>query len=491
MLRLTRPVSLLDDSELALLHSGALRTLERVGMRLMSPELLKALDGVGAHVDHRNQVVKFPPKLVEATIERARKDRESAVRMPFSWHDTFTLASRPASVQASFGGACIYMYDHERKTVRESTSDDMTRMLQLGNAIPEVVSVGNPVMCLRDAEGNQVHPRLVAVKGAALIARNCRKPATAQVLSVQDLETIIEIGIVLKGSWEAYRREPFLMSVKEPTPPLRLTSSDASVIVAMARKGLPCYIVPMPLMGLSAPITPASAVVLGTAEILGIWTAIKALAPDAPVQAQVVSGVMDMRIGRAVFAAPEAVLIDLGIAQLFDRKYGLKCDTGASWIDAKFPGEQAGLERAFKLASYALGGSINYPVGALAGNTVFSPEQAMIDIEMGYSLNRLLNGFEATEESLCLDLIADVGIGGNFFDREHTALNFRDMVWLPQLHDRTSAAIGPLSRDGEMVERAHARWKDILDRAEPYHLPPEKEREIDRILKRAEDSVDN
>ena len=486
MLRFAQSISLLDDDELARLHDGALEVLEKTGMKLMVPEFLQALEAKGARVDHHNQIVRFPESIIEETLELARRERDTATRMPFSWHDTFTLETRPAAPEASFGGACIYWYDYEKDLIRDSTSDDMVQTLQLGDAIPEVRSVGNPLMCLRDSHGKPIHERLVALKGAALIAKHCRKPATAQVLSPQDLELIIEIGIVLKGSWEAYRQEPFLMSVKEPTSPLRLTDVAGRVILAMARKGLPCHIVPMPLIGISAPITPAAGIVVCTAEILGIWAAIKAVAPGAPVQAQVVAGVMDMRTGRASFAAPEAVLTDLGVAQLFRRKYGLKCDTGVSWIDAQYPGVQAGLERSFKLTGSALLGSVNYPTGALAGNTVFSPEQAIIDLETGQGLNRLLQGMEVTDETLCTELVHEIGIGGNFFDCEHTARNFRDVVWLPRLHDRTAASPGGIARDKDMVARAHETWKGILADTDPYRLDADRSREIDKIVEKGE-----
>jgi trimethylamine--corrinoid protein Co-methyltransferase len=481
------PTIMLSSKELDLLHQGVLDVLEKTGMQIMVPEFLCALEHKGAKVDHQKQVVLFPPKLIEETLETVRKQRDNVVRMPFSWHDTFTLGNRPAAVEASFGGACIYIYDYENQTIRNANSDDMVRMLQLGDMIPEVKSVGNPVMCLWDSHGKRVHEKLVALRGASLIAKNCRKPATAQVLTVEDLELIIEMGIVLKGSWEEYKKEPFLMSVKEPTSPLRLTDSAGNVLAAMAKKELPCYIVPMPLMGLSAPVTPASSIIISTAEILGIWTAILSLSPQAPVQAQVVSGVIDVRTGRACFAAPEAILIDLGVASLFRDKYGLKCDTGTSWIDAKYPGVQASLERNLKLSLSALGGSINYPTGALCGNTVFSPEQAMIDIDNSKALNRFLDGMEVNAETMCMELIHEMGIGGSFFGTDHTAENFRQNVWIPELFNRSAATLGKITSEKDIVAEAHHKWRELLKTNDPYVLDSYKSKEIDRIVKKGEE----
>jgi trimethylamine--corrinoid protein Co-methyltransferase len=475
----------LTDDELARLHEGSLRLLTQTGIQIMVPGFLKALEAAGADVDHASQIVKFPPRLIEATLEKARSEKDIVGRLPFSWHNNFTLANRPARVTASFGGACLYLFDYDADAIRPTTADDMLRMVRLGEAIPEVASVGNPLMYLRESDGTDVHPKLQAIKGAALIAKNCTKPATAQVVTLQDLELIIEIGIVLQGSWEAYKKEPFLMSVKEPTSPLRLTPEPGAMLLAMAEKGLPCHFCPMPLLGLNVPITPAAGVCVVNAEILATWTAVKAVNPDAPVEASVVSGSMDMRHGRPNFGAPEVILTDMTISQLYERYYGLTCDQGISWIDATYPGTQAALERVFKLMGSAALGKINYPTGALGGNTVFSPEQAMIDIEMGKALNKLLDGTAVTEETLCLDLIQKTGIGGSFFSSEHTAMYFRDVLWLPTLLDRTPACCGKIKREKDVLARANEAWRKALDMNQ-YEIDADRSREIDRIVAKGE-----
>lgn len=486
MFGLRQNIRTLNQKELKHLHQGSLKILEDPGMKIMVPQFLTSLETEGAKVNHHNQTVSFPPELIERTLEIVRGKKEEVSGFPFSWHKNFTLSNRPREVYSSFGGACLYYYDYAKRAIRESTAMDMLRMVQLGEALPEVKSVGNPLVYLREPNGKRVHPKLVNLKGAALIAKNTSKPASAQVLSPEELELVVEIGIVLKGSWEKYKKEQFLMSVKEPTPPLRLTEPDGNVILAMARKGLTCHICPMPLMGFSSPITPASAMALGNAEILGIWTAIKSFAPDVPVEASVVSGVMDAKTGQVSFSAPEAILIDLGIAQLYEEHYHLDCSAGAPWIDAKYPGLQAGLERAFKVVTASLGGRINYPAGTLAGHKVFSPEQAVIDLDVAGALNRFLDGTEVNEETICLDLIRKVGIGGNFFAEEHTVSNFRKTLWFPHLFDRTAPSLGKIDAKEDIIARANRRWNKILEEAEPYHLEPEKVKEIDKIVKRGE-----
>jgi trimethylamine--corrinoid protein Co-methyltransferase len=484
MLNLNESMKLLTEDELKRIHQGSLKLLKETGMMIMVPGFLKALEAKGAKVDYNTQIVKFPPKLIEETLEKARSEFGKASKISFNWHNNFTLANRPKKVTASFGGACLYFYDFEKNMIRESTADDMMKMIQLGQAIPEVDSVGNPLMYLNEPDGTPVPGALMPIKGAALIAKNCRKPATAQVMTTQDLEFIIEIGIVLKGSWDEFKKAPFLMSVKEPTSPLKLTDTAGEVLYAMAQKGLPCHLTPMPLLGLNVPMSIPAGICVVNAEILATWTAVKAVNPDAPVEASVVSGSMNMKYGQPNFAAPEVILSDMTISHLYEKYYHLQCDQGISWIDAKYPGTQAALERMYKLMACAALGKINYPTGAIASNTVFSPEQAMIDLEMGTALNKLLDGVKVTDEALCLDLIQEKGIGGNFFDDMQVATNYRNVLWLPELLDRSPACCGLIDRDKDIVAMAHKKWKQILKDAQPYQLDKDKIREIDKIVEK-------
>jgi hypothetical protein len=68
----------------------------------------------------------------------------------------------------------------------------------------------------------------------------------------------------------------------------------------------------------------------------------------------VISGIMDMAAGSACFAAPDAVLQDAGLAQLYDTRYGQDLAIGTGYIDAKYPGTQALAEKALKMDMAAL-----------------------------------------------------------------------------------------------------------------------------------------
>ena len=231
---------------------------------------------------------------------------------------------------------------------------------------------------------------------------------------------------------------------------------------------------------------PASNVLMTAAETLGVMTAIRSVVPDALVAGGVISCVLDMRSGAATFCSPEVIWQDLVAAQLFEQEYGQDFGLGTGYIDADFPGAQSLAEKSLRFWVSAMSGRTNYPVGVLSHGKRFSPEQAMLDLEIARFIDRHLRMEEVNDETLGLDMIQQVGIGGSFIAEEHTARNFRRCLWQPALFDRGMSQSLSQKQTKDAVAAAREQWTTILAEAEPYYLPPEKEREVDRIVAAAE-----
>jgi trimethylamine--corrinoid protein Co-methyltransferase len=90
------------------------------------------------------------------------------------------------------------------------------------------------------------------------------------------------------------------------------------------------------------------------------------------------------------------------------------------------------------------------------------------------------------DEALGLDVIEEVGPGGSFIDRMHTARHFRKELWFPQLLDREyyQAWIDQGARSTE--ERCAVRKDEILKNHAVEPPAPELSRELDRIVASAE-----
>jgi trimethylamine--corrinoid protein Co-methyltransferase len=254
----------------------------------------------------------------------------------------------------------------------------------------------------------------------------------------------------------------------------------------LARRGLPCTIIPMPLTGGTSPCSVVANVVVGNAEVLGVLAAIHAAVPGALAGGGVISGIMDMASASASFSAPEAILQDACFAQMYDVFYGQDFAIGTGYADAKYPGPQALAEKALKFQAAAWQGRFNFPVGLLAGGKRFSPEQAVMDLEIAETVRRMHAGVEVDSGSLAVEVIQRVGIGGEFLSDEHTVANFRRNLWIPPLSDRRCAGTLEADRRKDMLEAARQKVRDIWRRDDLYRIDDDRARAIDKVVAAAE-----
>ena len=358
--------------------------------------------------------------------------------------------------------------------------------MRLGELVPEVDFVGNPLVMRTDREGKPIEERMRRVRTAALVAMNTRKAGSMEVWSEREIDFLVEIGIVARGSREAFEASPCLLTAKETISPLFLDRNAGDILLALARRKLPCTVIPMPIGGMSAPVAPFGSVVVANAEILGTMTAIQSVCPEAIVGGGIISGVMDMRTASVSFSAPEAVLQDVALAEVHRLVYGMDCLIGTGYTDAKYPGSQVPAEKLLKFLLGYFAGHATYPVGLLNSGSVFSAEQALGDLE----LCSLIHGqFEARLDTGALaeivGVIQEAGVRGNVMGSTHTLDHFREL-WSPRLFDRTGFSTLEDSRAHDLYAHAHERCDALLAADGFWEIEKEKAREIDAIVHSAE-----
>jgi trimethylamine:corrinoid methyltransferase-like protein len=236
-------------------------------------------------------------------------------------------------------------------------------------------------------------------------------------------------------------------------------------------------------------VYPITNSIIGAAEILGVWTATKAIGENTPVEAGVISGTLNPKTGAACFSGPETMLQDLAIAQLFREKYGTRCSTGPGFIDAPVPGPLSIYERTLKSFCASLAGEPLFNAGILGAGVVFSPEQLMIDLDIAYAQNAFCRGIGGEHFDESLELIRQKGIGGLFFDTDHTARNYRECIWIPQVFERLKSTDVQNALKRDPVGRAFARWREIIDNTDLYSIDDNRGREIDRIVQKASEEL--
>jgi trimethylamine--corrinoid protein Co-methyltransferase len=141
--------------------------------------------------------------------------------------------------------------------------------------------------------------------------------------------------------------------------------------------------------------------------------------------------------------------------------------------EAKYPGIQAGYEKALKGVLTAATGAdlMSGGIGLLdSANLLFLPQIA-IDAEVAAMIERILGGAEINSDTLLLDAVARVGIGGSYLSEKETSRRLRaGEQFLPQVSTRLPYdAWAELGKDEADIAWGQAQ-KTLADRAEalPY-----------------------
>jgi trimethylamine--corrinoid protein Co-methyltransferase len=223
--------------------------------------------------------------------------------------------------------------------------------------------------------------------------------------------------------------------------------------------------------------------VVANADVLGGLVIQELANPGAPVVYSASAGVVNFHTGEQS-RTPEARLMQLGLGQLACY-YNLPHARSAFYGASKLLDRQSNHHTVEALLTNMLTEPVPdlvYGMGGLGGTT--SPEAMVIDNEIVDYALRFAQGIEVNDDTLALDVIDKVAPGGHFLGEKHTLKHFRER-WMPRL-DVDSLETWEKEGVKSLGELAHEKVKEILATHKPTPLPEDVDREISRILQRAE-----
>jgi len=152
--------------------------------------------------------------------------------------------------------------------------------------------------------------------------------------------------------------------------------------------------------------------------------------------------------------------------------FGVDCDEPVSW--------QLGRDNVYTaLITPLAGAGFVVGMGLLRASTLLVPEQIILDDEIYHTHLVYAEGIEVNDETLALDVIANVGPRGHFLAEKHTRQHMRD-IWIPALtHPRPSLSGEPLP---DLARRAKAEIKRILSEHRPEPLEEITQKELQAIM---------
>lgn len=467
---------LFSDTEVDRIYQAAVKVLIQTGFRIQNAEILAQLEKHGARVDYGSQVFWPTKRMISALEDCASKS--STLLSPQAGE----ILRRPIPTGQRVVYNAPLFYDWPSGERRMSMFQDVVEILKTCHSLPEISQVG-PVLAAQDLP-SPIEP-LVAVAEAIKITD---KPLAAVELVLQgQLPFMEELETISQGKQVRYTSSG--TSIDRFTIDAR---GAGMLLITLKRNGLKhWWVASCPTAGTTAPVTIAGAVVVGVAETLGGWLAGWAMQEDTTLGLSPCSSILDMRTTRVLFSAPEAVLIDAGQFQIFERIFGVRGQLLADYTDAKVPGMQAMNDKVFKCLAFEwlTNGDVNHHYGKLDAGKAFSPVQMLIDFEINRQVDHLRRGILVNDETLALDLIQELALNHSksFLQSDHTLKHFRQAFWYPELMEQSTWENAEEERKKEtiLLEKAEARWQAALAGYQPPDIPTEKLTAVDRVIEKA------
>ncbi|MBW2336409.1 MAG: trimethylamine methyltransferase family protein, partial [Deltaproteobacteria bacterium] len=307
----------------------------------------------------------------------------------------------------------------------------------------------------------------------------CDKPFMGSPVSKAGAEDCIDMASIVWGGKEKLKERPVTVSLITPLSPLRYTAEMTGSLITLARYNQACIFGALLMAGSSAPLSVAGLLVQQNAEILAGVTLTQLVRPGAPVIVGGTSGILDMRTGALSMGAPEVARISSATVQMA-KFYNLPARSGCAVTDAHFPNAQAGFESALNLYVALQNGSnfILHAAGILGAYNAMSFEKFIIDEELCSQILESLKPVTITDESIDLDLIKEIGIGGNYLTHPKTYEQCRTAFYLSNLVNRRG--FSEWQADG--AKPINDRATEILNERLSKYVKPDIDPQIEKDL---------
>jgi trimethylamine--corrinoid protein Co-methyltransferase len=473
-------LQILSDEEKIQVHERSLDILSTTGVRVDTDIGRGLLKEAGAQVNDVTKIVRFPRALVEESLRLVTKDFSLGARRP-----GFDLKMNAGEFTLLADGEGMFLVDAETGQRRSSTYKDWLKATRLIDALDEIGIYWS--MVERGDEPPIPTPGEM-VQHYSRIFRNFSKHVQDGSPGAEFSPWLLEILQVIFGDKETIRKTHPYSFLLCPQSPLVIDQQYTDAYLALLGWDIPAAIMPMPLMGGTAPGSLISTIILGNCEVLATLCMIQAGAPGTPIIYAPVLAISNMRSGAYSAGAIESGLTGSASTEMA-RYYGLPVEASGGGTSQYMPGIQASYERALNAVLPVLSWpDILVGPGLIGGSTHLSFEQLLIDVEIYKMSVRAYQGIATGEGKWLEDVIQRVGPAGYFMGEPSTVKNLRSGEWyLSDFGWQGSYEEWHASGMPNLVDEARQSVENILKTHQKIPLSEEMERELDQIYKRAQE----
>jgi trimethylamine--corrinoid protein Co-methyltransferase len=447
---------LLTTEQVARVHEASLWVLENVGILAHHPKARDVFKAHGCTVSDEG-LVKFSPEIVD------RYMRAVPPRFTFRGRDPqFDRTIPDGGPVVVTGSSAPNVVDPVTGVERRATSTDIANIAHLINELKgfDIFSIST---LADDAPVGQFslsrfYPAL----------KNCLKPVRSNTPNMDDLHQVLKLGELIAGGKDAYRERPCINHHYCPmVSPLTMDVDSTEAVMYLTGEGLPVYTTVVPNAGLTSPMTLMGTLVVGNAEFLAISVFQQMVKEGTPLIYASLPTVADMRSGAYAPGAIESGVLFMAQAQL-GHFYHVPTGGYIGLTNAHSNDAQSGYETGMNTMASVLAGATLLNMGGLFSSLMaFDFGKAVVDDEIALMNKRVVRGLDYSEENLALDVIAEVGPGGDYMKSRHTKSLMKTTALFPKVADRGMRAQWEAAGRPDAQSRARAVARGILSQPNP------------------------
>ncbi|WP_299946232.1 trimethylamine methyltransferase family protein [uncultured Ruegeria sp.] len=448
-------LKVLTEAQIERIHEAALTALETIGLADAPQSGIDYLVAAGCILGDDGRI-RFPRALVEDTIAKANR----TVTL-YSRDGKTDLELRGNRVHYGTAGAAVSMVDVHGQEYRDSTVQDLHDAARICEQLDNIHFVQRPMVC-RDIPDNlemDLNTIYAACSGTFKhIGTSFTEPS--------HVAPAIEMLHMIAGGEDKYRARPFVSNSNcFVVPPMKFATESCEVMEECIKAGMPVLLLSAGMAGATAPSTIAGAITQATAECLAGLVYVNAVSPGAPAIFGTWPFGLDLRTGAMSIGSGEQALLTAGCAQMH-HFYDLPGGAAAGASDSKLPDMQAGWEQMCSNVMAGLSGlnMVYEAAGMHASLLGFCHESLILSDDLIGQAQRCVRGIEVSDETLALDQIAEVCMGGpgHYLGTDATLSRMQADYVYPTFGDRTSPKEWVELGKPDLIAKAIARKEEIL-----------------------------
>lgn len=460
----------LSEDQIEQIYFAALDVLETCGGRIIHEEALDRFRKSEAVITDKN-LVRIPTSLVE----RALRSYPRKITL-MGRNGQRSVKLQKDEVAFGTGSDTPFVYDRKTGERRRSTFDDVAAAARIVDYLPNFdffMSHG----LVSDVPNPKTYDRHQFL---AMIMNNT-KPMVVTSVDGEGLKDQWEMACLIRGNEEEFRLNPLFVIYIEPVSPLTNSKEAIEKLVFAAEKGIPAMYTPCLSAGGTAPATIAGMLVQSVAEVLMAAVLCYLIKPGMPLIMGGVQTVMDMRTSIYSYGAPELSLASAASTDI-SKWLGLLMFSTGGCSDSKVVDEQAAVESAMSLYNAFLSGAnFVHDVGYLdSGLNGSLPSLVMCDEIIGM-IRQIGKGIRVDDETLALDVLNEVGPGGEFVSHDHTFNHWKEW-YRPTFIDRSNYETWVTTGKKTFNDRIEEQVDHILETYEAEPLDENVLKEMKKII---------